>query len=193
MNDEDFLAEVRRDAEQTQAIPKDELMESLAKKALRQVELENEVLDLETRLKARKADLAKVSEYEIPELMQQIGVSKFTLTNGLEVKTSPFYVGKISEEKADLAFDWLEENKHDGIIKGEFVVMYRRPDKQRLGQFIDLARELGLEFKDKLSVHPMTLKAFVKEQIESGDEDFPRDLFGVYTGWKTKITSKEKK
>ena len=35
----------------------------------------------------------------------------------------------------------------------------------------------------------MTLKAFVREQIESGNK-IPFDLFGVYIANKTKITNK---
>jgi hypothetical protein len=186
----DFLDEVKRDVEQAKAIPKDEQLSLLSSKAQRQIELEDEVESLESRLKETKAALAKVSELEIPELMGQLGVKEFTLTVGLKVKVAPFYAAKIPEEKSEQAFDWLEDNDHAGIIKGEFVVMYRRPDKQRIGQFLDLARELGFDTKDKLAVHPQTLKAFVREQIEGGTEDFPRELFGVYTGWKTKISKK---
>jgi hypothetical protein len=39
-------------------------------------------------------------------------------------------------------------------------------------------------------VEPMTLKAFVKEQIQMG-RNVPSDLFGVYVANKTKITTKE--
>lgn len=187
----DFLKQVKADAEELrQAVPRDEQLGILAQKAAKQVQLEKEIEDLELTLKERKGELAKISELEIPELMGSLGVADFTLKDGYKVKVSAFYAGKITEEKADQAFDWLEENGHDGIIKGEFVVMYRRPDKQRIGQFLDLARELGFETKDKLNVHPMTLKAFLKEQIEGGTEDFPRDLFGTYTGWKTKISKR---
>lgn len=186
----DFLEQVKRDAEETKAIPRDEQLSILSGKAMKQVELEDEIAQLEQTLKDRKADLSKISELEIPELMGELGVQDFTLKNGLKVGVKPFYAAKIPEEKSEQAFDWLESNGHDGIIKGQFIVMYRRPDKQRIGQFLDLARELGFETKDKLEVHPMTLKAFVREQIESGDEGFQRDLFGVYTGWKTKISKR---
>lgn len=188
--DSDFLDEVRRDADQTKAIPEDGKLRTLADKANLHIALEDKITELEAELKQAKADLAKVSELEIPELMNEIGIPKFSLKNGLEVKVAPFYAAKIPEEKAEQAFDWLEKNEHEGIIKGQFVVMYRRPDKQRIGQFLDLAREMGFETKDVLGVHPQTLKAFVREQIEEGVEDFPRELFGVYTGWKTKINKK---
>jgi len=40
----------------------------------------------------------------------------------------------------------------------------------------------------KEKVEPMTLKAFVREQVEGGKE-LPFDLFGVYIANKTKITN----
>ena len=42
----------------------------------------------------------------------------------------------------------------------------------------------------KEKVEPMTLKAFVREQVESGKK-LPFDLFGVYIANKTKLTTKE--
>ena len=40
-------------------------------------------------------------------------------------------------------------------------------------------------------VEPMTLKAFVKDQIEKGSA-IPMDLFGIYIGDKAKITKRRK-
>ena len=42
----------------------------------------------------------------------------------------------------------------------------------------------------KEKVEPMTLKAFVREQVEKGKE-LPFDLFGVYIANKAKLTTKE--
>jgi uncharacterized protein (DUF362 family) len=41
----------------------------------------------------------------------------------------------------------------------------------------------GYEPNQKTVVHPQTLKAFVKEQLESGKE-LPLDLLGAYAGQK---------
>ena len=190
MTNTDFLEQVKRDAAQgAEAIPKDEQLSVLAAKAQAQADLEEEIVATERRIDQLKKDHQKLSMLEIPDLMTALGVTEFTLSNGLKVKVGPFYSAKIPEPLEDQAFDWLENNGHDGIIKGEFTVQYRRPDKQRLGQFYALAKELGFAVKDKLHVHHQTLKAFVKDQIQEGQE-LPRDLFGVYVGWTTKITRK---
>jgi hypothetical protein len=44
----------------------------------------------------------------------------------------------------------------------------------------------GRASQGKTGVHPQTLAAFVKEQVESGT-DFPLDLFNVYIGQIAKI------
>jgi hypothetical protein len=51
----------------------------------------------------------------------------------------------------------------------------------KAGEFIGLARMKGFEVTQKEQVHSGTLKAFVKERIEKGQE-IPNDLFGVFTG-----------
>lgn len=184
------LSQVRADAQEArETVPRSEKLSDLSEKCGQQLELENQVEMIEKELKDTKEKLNRLSQVDIPDLMHELGVSNFTLTNGLKVQVSPFYGAKISEENSERAFNWLEDHGHEGIIKGELIIMYKRTDKQRLGQFFDLARELGFLTKDKLSVHPMTLKAFVKEQLTESNE-LPRELFGVYTGWQTKISKR---
>ena len=53
----------------------------------------------------------------------------------------------------------------------------------------DLLAELGqrgMATQTKTWVEPMTLKSFVKEQVEKG-ENLPYDLLGIYVGQKAKI------
>ena len=55
---------------------------------------------------------------------------------------------------------------------------------------IQLLKKEGLMPDQKESVHPSSLKAFVREQIESGNQVFDqkaKELFSVYEGKRTKI------
>ena len=45
--------------------------------------------------------------------------------------------------------------------------------------------------QQKTSVHPSTLRGFVREQIQDLGKDVPAELFGTYVANKTKITTKE--
>ena len=45
---------------------------------------------------------------------------------------------------------------------------------------------IGVDYENKKSVHPSTLKAFVREQIERG-KILPLDLFGIHIGQRSEI------
>ena len=47
--------------------------------------------------------------------------------------------------------------------------------------FSDIAEKEGYFAEQKTDIHPQTLRAFVKERVENGD-DFPMELFGAYVG-----------
>jgi hypothetical protein len=178
--------DVAADAEEMKAIPQEQKLKNLSTYAYELVEIDQEIADLEDKLKARKEALREVSERKIPEIMNELAIDEFKLKNGLKVRVNPYYSAKITDPAA---YDWLEEHDHGSIIKGEFILYHRRDEVERLEAFKKLAESMGFNFEVKVHVHPMTLKAFVKEQIESG-VPIPRDLFNVYTGFKTKISLK---
>ena len=51
---------------------------------------------------------------------------------------------------------------------------------------MELAQKNGYLPDQKKEVHPQTLKAFVKEQLQKG-QAVPMDLFGVFTGHRATI------
>ena len=58
-----------------------------------------------------------------------------------------------------------------------------------MSELIKVCEDYGFAYSKKEKVEPMTLKAFVREQVEGGKK-VPFDLFGVYIANKTKITNK---
>jgi hypothetical protein len=61
------------------------------------------------------------------------------------------------------------------------------PKDQQDAAYADLAKGQGFEPVQKIGVNPMTLKALVRERLESG-QDVPADLFKPFEGNQTKIT-----
>jgi len=59
-------------------------------------------------------------------------------------------------------------------------------EDNKAAQYAVLARGQGFEPVQKVGVHPQTLKATVRERIESG-LDMPSDLFKTFVGNQTKI------
>ena len=54
-------------------------------------------------------------------------------------------------------------------------------EDQKADDFRDTAKQKGFQVEQNTSVHPQTLKAFVKERCEKGEE-FPMELFGAFIG-----------
>lgn len=187
MEDEDDhlgLEEIIKDAEEFRALPREAQLQQLSFLARKQLQLEQQITNLEDALSQTKDALKTVSEGQIPELMNEIGMAEFKLTDGRKVSVKPFYGGRITDQAA---YDWLGEHGHAEIIKGEVRIPYPKGfDEEKLREILIIASELGLTGEAKEEVHPMTLKAWIRTMIE-GAREFPRDLFNVFTGMRTTI------
>ena len=154
------------------------------------LDVQKEVAALEDKLKKKKEEELKLSEQDIPNLMQKTGVSLLKLTDGSSVEIKPYYGARIPASRTDEAFDWLRENNHGDLIKNNVTLTFGRNQDNEAKSIVDDLRNKGHNVKQAEKVEPMTLKAFVREQIEKG-KDVPADLFGVYVATRTKITTKE--
>ena len=154
------------------------------------LDIQKEVTTLEDQLKKKKEEELKLSEQDIPNLMQKTGVSLLKLTDGSSVEIKPYYGARIPASRTDEAFDWLRENNHGDLIKNNVTLTFGRNQDNEAKSIVDDLRNKGHNVKQAEKVEPMTLKAFVREQIEKG-KDVPADLFGVYVATRTKITTKE--
>jgi len=180
-----FLDEVVQDSkDKASEIPTQDKLNVLANLCEDQMSIEDRIADLDRQMSEAKSDLKIVSEFKIPELMNEIGISEFKLGNGLKVSVKPYFSGKITDENADDAYSWLEEHDFGDIIKAELKVIYRRHQDVKIIR--ELAESLGFMTQEKAGIHYQTLCAFIKEQITAGHE-IPRDLLGVYEGFRTKI------
>tara|TARA_B100000214_G_scaffold42057_1_gene26430 strand:+ start:20391 stop:20930 length:540 start_codon:yes stop_codon:yes gene_type:complete len=156
----------------------------------------HQLQDLQKQYKEKEDELSKlkskVRDYEervIPEMMQEAGVSKIKLKDGTEVEVKPFYAAKIPESRIDEAFGWLRSNGYEDLIKNTVTANFNRGQDNQVSELIKVCEDHGFAYSKKEKVEPMTLKAFVREQVEGGKK-VPFDLFGVYIANKTKITNK---
>ena len=140
--------------------------------------IEQEVEDAETHLKALKQERQKLSTQMIPDLMDEMGVERVDV-DGLTVTKKQIVAASIPVDKRELAFDWLRERGLDDIIKNDVVCSFGRGQDNAAKDAFWTLKDKGLEPSTKTHIHPMTLKAFVKDRVEQGQEiDF--DLFGAF-------------
>jgi hypothetical protein len=150
----------------------------LARKIKQQQE---KVERLDRELKDEKQNLLKLTDEDLPSTMADLGLSKFSLDDGSTVEVKPTYGASILVKDRPAAYDWLRDNGFDDIIKNIVSCQFGRGEDDQASAFHAFASQQGYPTSQNESIHAGTLKAFVKERIEAG-EDFPHQLFGAYVG-----------
>ena len=176
---EDMLAD-------SQNLPSDQGLSKVSRLAEELIDKEEEVKEAEARLKILKEQARDIAERQLPDAMAEVGMAKFVLTDGSEVTVKPYYSAKIGEDKRDECFNWLQDHGHEALIKDEVSVTFNKGEHERAEEFKSQLEQQGIEYNGKMGVHPQTLTAFVREQVESGAE-FPLELFNVYIGQIAKV------
>lgn len=162
-------------------------LENLTKYALEMKSVQSEIDELNVALAEKSARLDKISKSIIPEIMERLGMEEFKLKDGSKVSVKEDIKCGLTEERKPEAFAWLAETNNDGIIKTGIDLKFGKGDIEDANRAITLLREAG--FTDATldkSIHPATLKSFVKERIEAGD-NIPLATFGVFEFKQTKI------
>jgi len=169
-------------------IPVDETklkrLSDLAKIQLSQQAMVQELTD---KLEAAKKELQKTSMDDIPSLMDEIGMSSFKLDSGESVEVVTKITASISKKNQSEAFQWLRDNGHESLIKNDVTINFGKGEEKKATKFVADLEKKKLTYKQKVSVHTQTLGAFVREQLEEGN-DIPMDLLGVFEIKQTKIS-----
>ena len=160
---------------------------SLANQVLKLKSMEDDLAKKEDAIKKLKKDIEVISGEVIPTMMQEMNLSSLKLEDGSSVEVKPVYGASISPAKKEEAFNWLRNHNLGDLIKNEITVSFGRNEDNKAIAYANLAQGQGYQPVQKLKVEPMTLKALVRERLESGKE-MPTDLFNVFAGNRTKIT-----
>jgi len=155
------------------------------------LETQKKIEATEEELKKLKDVETTLSEQTIPNLMQKAGVELIKLEGGVSVEVKPFYSARIPASKSEEAFQWLRDNGHGDLIKNQVSLEFGMKQDNEAKSIIEELKSKGLPVQQKTTVHPSSLRGFVREQIQDLGKDVPADLFGTYVANKTKITTKE--
>ena len=158
----------------------------IAEKCNKLMDLQKQITKCEDNLKRLHDEERLLSEQEIPSLMQSSGISKLVLSDGSSVEVKPFYAAKIPKSKVDEAFKWLSDNGHGDLIKNQVSLTFGKSEDNEANTLVEDLINKGYNVSQKKKVEPMTLKGFVRDEIQNG-RNLPMDLFGVYVSNKTTI------
>jgi hypothetical protein len=164
--------------------------QELSELCTRLLELQKQITKCEDNIKKLRNEERLLSENEIPNLMQQAGISSLKLIDGSSVSFKPEYYAKIPVSKTDEAFDWLSSNGYGDLIKNQVSLTFGKSEDNLANSLVEDLKSKGHNVSQKKKVEPMSLKAFVKDEIQKGN-NLPMDLFGVYVSNKTTIKTKE--
>lgn len=141
---------------------------------------------LESQLKEEKKALLKLTDEDMPAMLAEIGLTSFVLDDGSTVEVKQTYGASILVQNRPQAYEWLRDNGYDDIIKNTVACQFGRGEDDLASSFSAFAQQQGFTPEQKTEVHPQTLRAFVKERCEAGDE-FPMELFGAWVGQRAVI------
>lgn len=150
------------------------------------VDAESAVEEAEKALKHTKEGARILREETIPSAMQELGIEKLELSTGQKITIAQEVYASIPASSKDEAHRWLEANGFGGLIKVGVTTQYGKGERDEALQLFSELQVRGLNAKFDESVHAQTLKAFLREQISSGNK-VPLELFGARPVWTAKI------
>ena len=181
------MSQIDYEEDRVQSVTQADAAESLSSKVIELKGLEDEIANAEKSVSKLKEQAKQLSQFEIPEMMEKMHITKLKLNDGESVEIKKIYGASIPQEHQEAAFTWLRNNDLGDIIKNDITVTFGRGEDNKASEYANLAQGQGYEPVQKIGVHPQTLKAVVRERLESGRE-MPSDLFKTYAGNSTKIT-----
>ena len=182
----DFLSQLEADATAIEVSPKDSELNKVAVLAKKIQDKQNRITLLDSELKQAKQDLLKLTDEDLPATMQELGLSAFTTDDGASITIKPTYGAYIKVDNRDEAFHWLRDNDFGDLIKNSVTCTFGRGEDETATEFLTFAEKSGYTPQQKTEIHPQTLKAWVREQTETGNS-FLMDLFGAYIGQRATI------
>lgn len=164
-------------------------------------ELARTMVALGQEIQAKEEELQRLRDRHrqiqfdhLPALMQSHQVVSLGLDDGFQLTLADYISASIPAPstieqakpgdrellimRRDSAMGWLREHHHDDIIKNTLAVALPKGSDKLADTLMAYISKLKLTATRSESVHPSTLKAFVKEMLKKGT-DIPFDLFGI--------------
>ena len=155
-------------------------------------EKEDEIAELEDKLKAKKAEADDISSRVIPELLQEQGLQEIKLADGSKVSVKKEFRATLPKDdlRREAAYQWLRDQGLGDIIKNNVSVSFGKGEDNKANQLMDLAVANGFTPQQKSDVAWNTLTALYEERVKAG-LDMPSDVFSLWIKDETKISRKK--
>lgn len=148
----------------------DDGMSRLAKLVQRQLETEDELDGIDQALADCTKRLTELRATLVPDLMEELGFLSFVTKRGDKVEIKPVVQASIPKDEPwrSNALQWLRDNGHGDVIKNVVSVQFGRGEDEKASELVTELEEKGLDAKQDVSVHAMTLGSLVRHLREDG-------------------------
>jgi hypothetical protein len=150
------------------------------------------VSDLEARMREENSRIHQIQFNEMVDTMNVLGVNTFSIARqgnspALEFELGTYYAASISKEweegKRETAFAALP----DELIKISVTALFGKGEAQDARDLADELVTAGYTVTIDKSVHHSTLKAWLREQYESGGDIPDLETIGATIGPRVKV------
>lgn len=179
--------------------PAEDSLQRLRQMAVKMLELTSTIEEREKLLEESQKEYKRYANELVPALMKQIGVNSIGIAPGCEVQLKrDLHASLPQDERAEIWKKHLEDTGNDGLIKRQFEIVYGRDSTVWANIFLEEITKLGVhdhaDVKQKETVHPQTLLAFLRRELEEGRLDEEKmKAFGAVEVLSAKISEKRKK
>lgn len=151
-------------------------------------ETKDKISKIEKILADLKKNESRIETEDMPELMLELDMKNFTLSDGTKIEVINDLICGITEANRNDAHTWLRKNNFGGIIKTLVTQHYGPGELEEATKNAEAIKTLTGRAASLLeSIHAGTLKAFLKEQRAKGTK-IPEKLFGLFPFSRAKVT-----
>lgn len=135
-----------------------------------------------------KEQLRRVRHQDLPEAMQAAGVDRLRTPSGLEARLVFECSGTLSSDEAerDRQLELLIGAGAGEVVKSVVSVAFGKDEYAKAMGLLGELQRRNLTATYARTIHPMTLKSWVKERMEAGDA-IPLSEVGLWYGQIAKV------
>ena len=174
-------------------VPEDSKLNRISTLALKQLELERKLTELNDTVAKTTEELKQVAEVDLPNALTDAGMLDFTLLDGSKIGIEEKLIASVPKDQKSDFFGWLVEHNHGDLIKRTVEIAFGRGERAIAEKVLEYLRTTYPKAKvsDNEDVHWQTLRSFVREQLAK-DVVLPPSLY-VDRPRRAVITVAEKK
>ena len=125
--------------DRVQSVTQTDAAKTLSDKVIELKDLEDEIENAEESLSKLKEKAKYISNIEVPQMMEEMHITKLKLKDGESVEIKKIYGASISPDYQDKAFTWLRNNGLGDIIKNDVTVTFGRGEDHKAADYAVLA------------------------------------------------------